>query len=94
MLQLRRMGFEPMRLAPRELESRSLTARTSSLSESINTESEGYCKMWVILLSLQAPSVIQRHLHERLLEGTLEDALSRTRTRVYGVENRNSTPKL
>ena len=28
---MRRMGFEPMRLAPRELESRSLTARTSSL---------------------------------------------------------------
>ncbi len=28
---MRRMGIEPMRLAPRELESRSLTTRTSSL---------------------------------------------------------------
>jgi hypothetical protein len=46
------------------------------------------------LAFLQAPSVIQKRLHWTLLEGTLGVALSGTRTHVYGVENRNSTPKL
>jgi hypothetical protein len=49
------MGIEPMRLAPRELESRSLTTRTSSQKETgfrikcnkvLLYESFEICKMW------------------------------------------------
>jgi len=39
---LRGKGFEPLRLASTELETVSLTTRTSSLFESINPESEEY----------------------------------------------------
>lgn len=40
---MRRVGIEPTRLAPRELESRSLTARTSSLSLSFWSGEEITC---------------------------------------------------